>query len=144
MKSTATTEGVRVQVESRYLPERSNPQKNHWFFAYRVTIANVGERTVKLVSRHWIIENSHGQVEHVRGPGVVGETPVLAPGQSFSYQSFCPLDTPIGSMRGTYQMIVPGEVGASSPADGSRSDAALASFDVTIAPFTLACPTALN
>jgi len=130
LKSTATTEGVRVEVESQYLADRSDPARNHWFFAYRVRIANVGQRTVQLVSRHWIIENGHGRVEHVRGPGVVGETPVLAPGQAFTYQSFCPLDTPIGTMRGTYQMIVPEDRGAE--------------FDAVIAPFTLACPTALN
>ena len=130
MKSTAITRGVRVQVESQWLPERSDPARSQWFFTYRVRIENVGTETVQLISRHWIIENSRGHVEHVRGPGVVGETPVLAPGQSFTYQSFCPLDTPIGSMHGTYQMIVSG-----SPTDG---------FDAVIAPFTLACPTSLN
>lgn len=130
MRSSATTHGVRVQVESAYLPERSDPSRNHWFFTYRVTIENHGPEVVQLVSRHWIIENGHGHIEHVRGPGVVGETPRLAPGQRFTYQSFCPLDTPIGSMRGTYQMIFP-----ERPGDG---------FDATIAPFTLACPTSLN
>ena len=130
MKSTAVTHGVRVQVESQWLPERSDPSKNHWFFTYRVKIENIGSDTVQLISRHWIIENSRGHVEHVRGPGVVGETPVLEPGQSFSYQSFCPLDTPIGSMRGTYQMIT----------IGSKTGG----FDADIAPFTLACPTSLN
>ncbi len=130
MRSTATTQGVRIQVESEYLPDRSNPTRNQWFFTYRVRIENIGQRTVQLVSRHWIIENGRGQIEHVRGPGVVGETPVLGPGQSFSYQSFCPLDTPIGSMRGTYQMVVPEDVGAE--------------FEADIAPFTLACPTSLN
>lgn len=130
MRSSTTTNGVSVEVESEWLPERSNPARNQWFFTYRVRITNVGTQTVQLVSRHWIIENGNGRVEHVRGPGVVGETPVLGPGQSFTYQSFCPLDTPIGSMRGTYQMIVPEDVGAA--------------FDATIAPFTLACPSALN
>jgi ApaG protein len=130
MKSTAQTRGVRIQVESEYLAERSHPAHSHWFFTYRVRIDNLGDDTVQLLSRHWIIENGHGKVEHVRGPGVVGETPVLAPGQSFGYQSFCPLDTPIGTMRGSYQMLVIGE-----PDDG---------FDATIAPFTLACPSELN
>lgn len=130
MKSTATTNGIRVRVESEYLPERSQPGRSHWFFTYRVHIENFGQETVQLVSRHWIIENAHGRVEEVRGPGVVGETPVLQPGQGFVYRSFCPLDTPFGSMRGSYQMI--------------RVDDPDEGFDATIAPFTLACPTALN
>ena len=130
MRSKAITRGLLVEVESRYLPERSDPDRHQWFFAYRVRLENQGTETVHLLSRHWIIENARGRVEHVKGPGVVGETPVLAPGERFEYQSFCPLDTPIGSMRGTYQMIV---VGAG--ADG---------YDAVIAPFTLACPTALN
>jgi len=126
----ATTHGVEVGVDTIHLADRSNPLKNHWFFAYRITIRNVGERTVQLVSRHWIITNARGETEEVKGPGVVGETPVLAPGERFSYQSFCPLDTPIGSMHGTYQMVA---------LDGSNE-----SFDATIAPFTLAVPSALN
>jgi ApaG protein len=128
--SVATTRGVRVEVAAQWLPERSNPAKNQWFFTYRVRLVNMGEETVQLVSRHWLIENGHGRIEEVRGPGVVGETPILDPGQSFTYQSFCPLDTPIGSMRGTYQMRVIGR-------DGDT-------FDAEIAPFTLACPSALN
>lgn len=128
--SIATTRGVEVQVDSIYLPDRSNPLKNHWFFAYRVTLSNRGETTVQLISRHWIITNARGDVEEVKGPGVVGETPVLAPGERFSYQSFCPLDTPIGSMHGTYQMLT---------LDGRNE-----LFDATIAPFTLAVPSALN
>lgn len=135
MRSKAITRGLAVEVESRYLPERSAPDRQQWFFAYRVRLENRGTETVQLVSRHWIIENARGRVEHVKGPGVVGETPVLAPGQRFEYQSFCPLDTPIGSMRGTYQMIVVGSDGGAGGADG---------YDAVIAPFTLACPTALN
>lgn len=129
--STATTHGVKVDVKSRWLPERSAPDRHAWLFAYQITITNVGTRIVQLVSRHWIIENAHGKAEHVRGPGVVGETPILGPGQSFTYTSFCPLDTPVGSMRGTYQMIYPEDRGAEG-------------FDAEIAPFTLAVPSALN
>ncbi|HRE92110.1 MAG TPA: Co2+/Mg2+ efflux protein ApaG, partial [Myxococcota bacterium] len=103
--SRASTEGVEVEVQSRYLPERSNPLRSQWFFTYHVSIRNAGTRTVQLLTRHWIITNAKGEIEEVKGPGVVGETPVLAPGDRFSYQSFCPLDTPIGSMHGSYQMV---------------------------------------
>ncbi|MCC6624061.1 MAG: Co2+/Mg2+ efflux protein ApaG [Deltaproteobacteria bacterium] len=129
--SSATTNGVRVDVKSRWLPERSAPDRHAWLFAYQITITNVGARIVQLVSRHWIIENANGRVEHVRGPGVVGETPILGPGQSFTYTSFCPLDTPVGSMRGTYQMVYPEDRGEPG-------------FDAEIATFTLAVPSALN
>jgi ApaG protein len=126
--SDATTRGVRVQVESAYVPERSSPREGHYFFAYRIRISNVGEETVQLISRHWVITDGDGHAERVQGPGVVGEQPVLEPGESFEYTSFCPLRTPIGSMHGTYQMVAAG---------GSR-------FDAEIAPFSLAVPTALN
>ena len=89
--SDTTTRGVRVQVQSAYVPERSSPRESHYFFAYRVRISNVGEETVQLVSRHWVITDGDGHVEHVQGPGVVGEQPVLEPGESFEYTSFCPL-----------------------------------------------------
>jgi ApaG protein len=126
--SDATTRGVRVQVRSSYVPDRSAPQQSQYFFAYRVRISNEGEETVRLVSRHWVITDGEGRVEHVRGPGVVGEQPVLSPGQSFEYTSFCPLPTPVGSMHGAYQMAT---------ANGGL-------FDAEIAPFSLAVPTALN
>jgi ApaG protein len=117
-----------VQVRSSYVPERSAPAAGQYFFAYRVRISNEGDETVQLVSRHWVISDGEGRVEHVRGPGVVGEQPVLAPGQSFEYTSFCPLPSPIGSMHGAYQMVT---------ASGAR-------FEAEIAPFSLAVPTALN
>jgi len=126
--SDTTTRGVRVEVESAYVPERSSPTESQYFFAYRIRISNVGEETVQLISRHWIISDGIGNMEHVRGPGVVGEQPVLEPGEAFEYTSFCPLPTPIGSMHGTYQMVTAG---------GST-------FDAEIAPFSLAVPTALN
>jgi ApaG protein len=128
--STATTNGIRVDVKSKWIPERSDASRGIYFFAYQVTITNVGDTTVQLVSRHWIIEDATGKSEHVRGPGVIGETPILAHGEHFTYTSFCPLTTPIGTMRGTYQMIY-----ADRPTEG---------FDATIAPFTLAVPSALN
>jgi ApaG protein len=126
--SEAVTQGVRVKVVSRYDPSRSNPHQNQWFFLYTITIINEGLVTVQLISRHWIITNANGKVEEVKGPGVVGEQPVLAPGQSFEYTSGCPLTTLFGTMHGTYQMIT---------AKGER-------FDAQIAPFTLSEPHALH
>jgi ApaG protein len=126
--SDTTTRGVRIQVKSAYLPDRSAPEESRYLFAYRVRISNVGAETVQLISREWIITDQDGDVETVRGPGVVGEQPVLDPGQSFEYTSFCPLPTPIGSMHGAYQMV---------SANGDT-------FDAEIAPFSLAVPTALN
>ena len=126
--SEATTQGVRVEAVSDYLPRQSDPVQGLWFFVYHVTITNQGDGAVQLMSRHWIITNSHGVEDHVRGPGVVGNQPVLEPGQSFSYTSGCPLDTPVGTMHGTYQMVCE---------DGAQ-------FDAEVAPFTLAEPFSLN
>jgi len=122
--SEAETNGIRVQVASRYDPTRSKPQQNQWFFLYTVKISNQGSVPAQLLSRHWIITDANGHEEEVRGPGVVGEQPLLAPGQSFEYTSGCPLTTSFGTMHGTYQMITNG---------GER-------FDATIAPFTLSEP----
>lgn len=126
--SDATTRGVRVEVEARYVPERSDPKAARWFFAYHIRITNHGSERVRLVTRHWIISDSHGRTEEVRGPGVVGEQPVLDPGESFEYTSFCPLGTSFGSMRGSYHMVA----------------ASGAEFDAEIAPFSLAEPFAVN
>jgi ApaG protein len=126
--SDSTTRGVRIEVQSAYVPERSSPADSQYFFAYRIRISNQGEETVQLLARHWVISDGDGNVEHVRGPGVVGEQPVLAPGEAFEYTSFCPLPTPFGSMHGTYRMVTAG---------GSA-------FEAEIAPFALAVPTALN
>ena len=102
--STATTRGVRVSVDARFSAEHSAPERQHWFFLYTIRIENTGDLTVQLQSRHWIITDGDGHVEEVRGPGVVGEQPVLMPGESFEYTSGCPLTTPHGSMVGSYQM----------------------------------------
>jgi ApaG protein len=126
--SDTVTRGIRVQVRSVYVPERSLPQQRQYFFAYHIRIANEGTETAQLLSRHWIITDANGDVQEVRGPGVVGETPVLAPGQAFEYTSFCPLPTSVGTMQGSYTM----ETDA-----GER-------FEADIAPFTLAMPYALN
>jgi len=120
-RSEAVTDGVRVQVEARYSPEHSQPQSNQWFFLYTIRISNEGDQTCQLVSRHWIIHNAAGEMDEVRGPGVVGEQPVLEPGDSFEYTSGCPLDTPFGSMEGTYQMVTE---------NGGFFDVAIARFDL--------------
>ena len=102
--SQANTRGLDVRVESRYVPEQSTPEEGAWFFAYTVRISNVGDAPAKLLSRHWVITDARGHVEHVRGAGVVGEQPRLEPGEAFEYTSFCPLPTSLGAMRGTYTM----------------------------------------
>ena len=126
--SDTATRGVRVQVKSFYVPEKSSPDESYYFFAYHVTISNEGQETVQLVSRKWVISGPQGEVGRVEGPGVVGEQPVLPPGGSFEYTSFCPLQYRFGSMHGSYRMLL---------ADGQ-------SFEAEIAPFALAVPTALN
>ena len=102
--STALTRGIRVTVRSQYIPERSSPKGGQYAFAYTVRIANEGPATAQLRTRHWIITDGDGKVQEVRGEGVVGEKPILKPGQAFEYTSWCMLATPHGSMRGTYQM----------------------------------------
>jgi ApaG protein len=119
--SEAVTHGIRVEVLSRHSPENSRPSQGEWVFEYTVRITNQGLETVQLVSRHWIITDAAEHIEEVKGPGVVGEQPVLAPGESFKYSSWCPLKTPSGTMRGTYQMVGTG---------GKK-------FDIEIAPFGL-------
>jgi ApaG protein len=103
--SEATTQGIKIQVEPEYVPEQSSPELGKFLFAYRVTITNEGEKWAKLISRHWIIINADGDREDVEGPGVVGYTPELSPGESFEYTSFCTLNTNWGTMEGSYQMI---------------------------------------
>lgn len=126
--SDTTTNGIRVQARARYAPERSQAATKLYYFVYNITITNIGTDTAQLVSRHWVITDGNQHVEEVRGPGVVGETPVLGPGQSFSYSSQCVLRTEFGTMRGSYQMVRP---------DGTT-------FDAAISPFILALPTAIN
>jgi ApaG protein len=126
--SEASTQGVRVRVAARYHPERSDPPQKDFFFSYTVTITNEGADAVQLLSRHWVITDATGHVEHVRGPGVVGQQPLLKPGESFEYTSACPLPTSLGSMHGTYEM---------RRENGTR-------FEAEIAPFTLADPDSLQ
>jgi ApaG protein len=100
----AITRGIAVSVEVTYLEANSSPGNSQYFWAYRVTIENQGRETVQLRSRHWMITNSHGELTEVKGPGVVGKEPFLGPGESFSYTSGAPLNTPSGMMGGSYQM----------------------------------------
>ena len=117
--SETVTRGIRISVETQYDPTRSSPQQSQWFFLYTIRITNEGPVTAQLMTRHWVITDATGHVEEVKGPGVVGEQPVLAQGQSFEYTSGCPLTTPFGSMRGSYQMTT---------ADGEQFDAEIAEF----------------
>jgi ApaG protein len=126
--SSAITQGVRVNVSTVYVPSQSVPTEHRYVFAYTIRITNEGTDTVQLRSRHWIITHGNGKVEEVRGPGVVGQQPTLRPGEHFEYTSGCVLDTPRGSMRGTYTMQYQ---------DGR-------SFNADIASFTLAMPHTLN
>ena len=126
--SDCTTRGIRIEVRSEFLAERSSPREEQYLFQYHVRISNVGAETAQLVSREWIITNADGEVERVKGPGVVGEKPMLPPGGAFEYTSFCPLKTPVGSMQGSYQMVAQ---------DGTR-------FDAAISAFTLAVPRSLH
>lgn len=119
--SEAITNSIRVEVMSRYSAENSKPQQGMWVFQYTVRITNLSQDTVQLLSRHWIVTDALDRVEEIQGGGVVGQMPVIAPGQSFQYSSWCPLKTASGSMRGTYEMVGPGG----------------ALFDIEIAPFAL-------
>lgn len=120
----------RISVEARpqYLPAQSDPAEPRYTFAYHITIRNEGSLGAKLISRHWIISDAHGNQEEVRGEGVVGEQPLLAPGQSFEYTSGCPLATPFGSMRGSYHFVAE---------DGTE-------FEVEIPEFFLVGPRTLH
>jgi ApaG protein len=119
--SDAVTNGVRVEVLSRHSSENSRPMQGEWIFEYTVRITNQSSEAVQLISRHWIITDGLDHTEEVKGSGVVGKQPVLAPGESFKYSSWCPLKTPTGMMHGAYQMVSAG---------GKQ-------FDIAIAPFAL-------
>lgn len=124
----ARTRDVLVRVAPAYMAEQSHPEEGQWLWSYVVEIENHGTETVTLMSRHWIITDALNRVEEVKGPGVVGEQPVLGPREAFRYNSGCPLTTPSGSMRGTYQMVT------------AAGDA----FDVEIPAFSLHLPGALR
>lgn len=117
-----------VDVVSQYLPEQSEPDKNNYAFAYTVTITNTGQIPAQLISRHWIITDSDNQVREVKGLGVVGHQPLLQPGQKFEYTSGTPLATPVGTMKGSFQIVAE---------DGTP-------FDAPVAEFALAIPRTLH
>ena len=102
---SSVTNSVRVTVKPLYLEEESDPERGRFFWAYAIEIGNEGSRSVQLLARHWRITDGNGQVEEVRGDGVVGEQPEINPGNSFSYTSGCPLSTPSGIMVGSYHMV---------------------------------------
>jgi ApaG protein len=121
---TAITRGIVVSVEPTYLEANSSPESSRYLWAYRVTIENQGRETVQLRSRHWMITNARGEFTEVKGPGVVGEQPILKPGESYTYTSGAPLDTPSGMMGGSYEM------------ESDRGER----FDIEIPTFSLDCP----
>ncbi len=127
--SNTLTRGVRIIIKPEYLMEQSVPELSRWLFAYHVIIRNEGSDSVQLVNRHWLITNGEGAVDEIRGAGVIGQQPELEPGAEFHYSSGCPLDTPVGTMHGAYEMrlVATGET-----------------FQAKIAPFRLAVPSALN
>jgi ApaG protein len=127
---------VSINVLTTYLPSHSRPEDDQYTFAYTITISNNGELPVQLLSRHWIITNADNEVQEVRGEGVVGEQPVIRPGQSFRYTSGSTLSTPVGCMEGSYTMVL---------RDPDRDDAdAAPGFEVPIPAFSLHTPTALH
>jgi ApaG protein len=119
---------IRVEVETNYLEDQSDPKQHRFVFSYTITIRNEGRVPAKLLARHWVITDANGKVQEVRGDGVVGEQPHLKPGQGFRYSSGTVIETPVGSMQGSYQMM--GD-------DGER-------FDAPIPPFRLAIPGVLQ
>lgn len=119
---------IRVSVETSYLSDQSDPDAERYVFSYTITIQNDGDEAAKLLRRHWIITDANGKVQEVRGDGVVGEQPHLEPGQGFRYSSGAIIETPVGTMEGSYQMV---------------TDAGL-NFDAPIAPFRLAMPGILH
>ncbi len=126
--SEKSSHHIRVDVSTNFLDDQSEPELDRYVFSYTITIANLGEVPASLLSRHWIITDANGKVQEVRGDGVVGEQPHLNPGEQFRYSSGTVLETPVGSMEGSYQMLAD---------DGVR-------FDAPIAPFTLAVPGLLH
>jgi ApaG protein len=123
-----TQHKIRVDVDTSYLAEQSNPGERRYVFSYTITIRNEGSVPARLLTRHWVITDSNGKVQEVRGEGVVGEQPYLKPGQGFRYSSGAVLDTPVGAMQGSYQMVTD---------EGEQ-------FDAPIAAFRLAMPGLLN
>lgn len=123
-----TLNNIQVDVETRYIEEQSNPDQNYYVFAYTITIRNKGRQTAQLLTRHWVITDSNQKIQEVRGDGVVGEQPILKPGEQFVYTSGTMLETSVGTMKGSYQMLAD---------DGSR-------FDAEIDEFVLSTPRVIH
>lgn len=119
---------IAISVKTAYLPGQSTPEQNRYVFAYTITITNAGSAPAKLLARHWVITDAHNQIREVHGEGVVGEQPYLLPGTSFEYTSGAVLETPVGTMRGSYQLVTD---------DGTQ-------FDAEIPAFTLSIPRTLH
>jgi ApaG protein len=119
---------IKVDVETRYIEDQSNPEQNYYVFAYTITIQNKGRQNAKLLTRHWVITDSNSKIQEVRGDGVVGEQPLLKPGEQFVYTSGTKLETAVGTMKGSYQMLAD---------DGSH-------FDAQIEEFVLSTPRVLH
>jgi ApaG protein len=119
---------IEITVKTQYVPDRSDPVRSYYFFAYHITITNKGDQDAQLLSRYWHITDGQGNSEDVHGPGVIGKQPHLKPGESFQYTSYCPLPTPMGFMEGNYQMV-----------DKNGNE-----FDAPIASFRLVAPQVLN
>ena len=119
---------IRVDVKTRYIEDQSNPEQNYYVFAYTITIQNKGQQSAQLLTRHWVITDSNEKVQEVRGDGVVGEQPLLKPGEQFVYTSGTMLETAVGTMKGSYQMLAD---------DGSE-------FDATVDEFVLSTPRVLH
>jgi ApaG protein len=120
----SNTHPIEIMVETAYVGEHSDPSESRYSYAYTITIRNLGRTTAQLLTRHWVITDANGRIQEVRGDGVVGEQPVLAPGEAFRYTSGCVLETPVGVMHGHYGMVYK---------DGHA-------FNAPIAPFRLAVP----
>ncbi len=125
---SATTRGVTVRVSPAFLPEQSDPRSGRWVWSYHIRIENDGRQPVQLISRHWVITDANNHVQEVRGKGVVGEQPMLKPGQSYEYSSGTVLATQVGTMKGSYRMLAE---------DGTE-------FDAPIPQFVLSVPRVLH
>lgn len=125
--SKSSTYDIRVDVETMYVDEQSDPEDDRYVFAYTITIRNAGTLPARLLTRHWLITDANGRVQEVRGEGVVGEQPYLRPGEGFQYTSAAMIETPVGSMQGSYQMVCD---------DGRYFDAEIPAFRLAL-PHTL-------
>jgi len=126
--AVTNTNDISIDVETNYIESQSDPDNNRYIFSYTITIKNMGEYPAKLLTRHWLITDANGKTQEVRGDGVVGEQPHLGPNEGFQYTSGTILETPVGSMRGSYQMVTD---------EGTQ-------FDAAIPTFTLSIPRILN